>query len=89
MDVNVVQVASRAWRMERANTELYLENLCIMQANERLRRTAQLLAQENEQLLADLKRKQQHMAASSKAAAAKGGGTSGAAPSKSGKQQPQ
>ncbi|KAF7086692.1 hypothetical protein CFC21_089962 [Triticum aestivum] len=84
--------------MERANTELYLENLCIMQANERLRRTAQLLAQENEQLLADLKRKQQHMAASSKTEAqlAKGGGPSGAnvasagaAPSKSGKQQPQ
>ncbi|XP_037449248.1 protein LITTLE ZIPPER 3-like [Triticum dicoccoides] len=77
--------------MERANTELYLENLCIMQANERLRRTAQLLDQENKQLLADVKRKQQHMAASSKAAAqlAKGGGPSGAAPSKSGKQQPQ
>ncbi|KAF7081164.1 hypothetical protein CFC21_085136 [Triticum aestivum] len=75
--------------MERANTELYLENLRIMQANERLRRTAQLLDQENKQLLADVKRKQQHMAASSKAAAAKGGGPSGAAPSKSGKQQPQ
>ncbi|KAF7086691.1 hypothetical protein CFC21_089961 [Triticum aestivum] len=79
--------------MERANTELYLENLCIMQANERLRRKAQLLAQENEQLLADLKRKQQHMAASSRAAPqmAKGGEPSGhnAASLKSGKQQPQ
>ncbi|KAF7091847.1 hypothetical protein CFC21_094393 [Triticum aestivum] len=79
--------------MERANTELYLENLCIMQQNERLRRKAQLLAQENEQLLADLKRKQQHMAASSKTAPqlVKGGEPSGhnAASLKSGKQQPQ
>lgn len=86
--------------MERANTDLYLQNLCIMQENERLRRKAQLLDQENKQLLADLKLKQQHMAASSRSAAqlAKGGGLSsadvarlksaGGAPPKSGKQQP-
>ena len=38
---------------------LYLENLCIMQENERLRRKAQQLDQENKALLAQLKRKQQ------------------------------
>uniref|UniRef100_A0A0D9XP53 Protein LITTLE ZIPPER 4 n=1 Tax=Leersia perrieri TaxID=77586 RepID=A0A0D9XP53_9ORYZ len=36
-------------------TNLYLENLCIMQENERLRKKAQLLDQENKALLAKLK----------------------------------
>ncbi|XP_040384548.1 protein LITTLE ZIPPER 3-like [Oryza brachyantha] len=38
-------------------TNLYLENLCIMQENERLRKKAQLLDQENKALLAKLKLK--------------------------------
>ncbi|KAF0896501.1 hypothetical protein E2562_024359 [Oryza meyeriana var. granulata] len=43
-------------RMDRV-TNLYLENLCIMQENERLRKKAQLLDQENRALLAKLKLK--------------------------------
>ncbi|CAM0950058.1 unnamed protein product [Alopecurus aequalis] len=78
--------------MERANTDLMVQNLCIMEDNERLRRMARQLEQENKKMLADLKLKQQHMAASSRTAAkmAPGGAPSGAtAPaSKSGKQQP-
>ncbi|KQJ92208.1 hypothetical protein BRADI_4g42250v3 [Brachypodium distachyon] len=45
--------------MDRVNSNLYLQNLCIMEANERLRRKAQQLDQENKQLLAELKLKQQ------------------------------
>ena len=79
MNVSVLQAGSWAWRMERANADLYLQNLYIMQDNERLRRKAQLLDQENKQLLADLKLKQQRMAASSMMATqlAKGVGPSG------------
>uniref|UniRef100_A0A0E0MCJ0 Uncharacterized protein n=1 Tax=Oryza punctata TaxID=4537 RepID=A0A0E0MCJ0_ORYPU len=43
-------------RMDRV-TNLYLENLCIMQENERLRKKAQLLDKENKALLAKLKLK--------------------------------
>ncbi|KAF0889498.1 hypothetical protein E2562_024553 [Oryza meyeriana var. granulata] len=41
--------------MDRVNLNLYLENLYIMEENERLRRKAQLLNQENKALLAKLK----------------------------------
>ncbi|KAM0929829.1 hypothetical protein ACQ4PT_001356 [Festuca glaucescens] len=79
--------------MERANTDLMLQNLCIMEENERLRRMARELDQENKKMLADLKIKQkQQLSASSRTAAqmAPGGAPSGAtAPaSKSGKKQP-
>ena len=89
----MLQVGSWAWRMERANTDLMVQNLCIMEDNERLRRMARQLEQENKKMLADLKLKQQqHMVASSRSAAqmAPGGAPSGAtAPaSKSGKQPP-
>ena len=89
----MLQVGSWAWRMDRANTDLMVQNLCIMEDNERLRRMARQLEQENKKMLADLKLKQQqHMAASSRPAAKKapGSAASGAtAPaSKSGKQQP-
>ena len=40
--------------MERLNSELYLQNCYIMQENERLRKKAQLLNQENQQLLSEL-----------------------------------
>jgi len=45
--------------MERVNASLCLENLLIMQENERLRRQAQQLDQENKALLAELKQREQ------------------------------
>ncbi|URE46650.1 zpr3 zpr3 (little zipper 3) [Musa troglodytarum] len=44
--------------MERLNTHLYLQNCCIMKENERLRKKAQLLNQEKQALLSQLKQKQ-------------------------------
>ncbi|XP_019057334.1 PREDICTED: protein LITTLE ZIPPER 4 [Tarenaya hassleriana] len=43
--------------MERLNSELYLQNCYIMKENERLRKKAQLLNEENQQLLFELKQK--------------------------------
>lgn len=45
----------KAAEMERLNSELYLQNCYIMQENERLRKRAQLLNQENQALLSQLK----------------------------------
>ncbi|OEL31781.1 hypothetical protein BAE44_0007200 [Dichanthelium oligosanthes] len=52
--------------MERVNSSLCLENLRMMHENERLRRKALQLDQENKALLAELKRKQQQQASASK-----------------------
>ncbi|RLN08195.1 protein LITTLE ZIPPER 3-like [Panicum miliaceum] len=41
--------------MERLNTKLYLQNCYIMKENERLRKAALLLNQENQALLSELK----------------------------------
>ncbi|PAN06297.1 hypothetical protein PAHAL_1G253600 [Panicum hallii] len=41
--------------MERLNTKLYLHNCYIMKENERLRKAALLLNQENQALLSELK----------------------------------
>ncbi|KAL5735162.1 hypothetical protein ACOSP7_033023 [Xanthoceras sorbifolium] len=43
--------------MEKRNTKLYLQNCYIIQENERLRRKAHQLNQENQALLSELKRK--------------------------------
>ncbi|RRT57575.1 hypothetical protein B296_00004676 [Ensete ventricosum] len=43
--------------MERLNTKLFWENCYIMKENERLRKKAQLLNQENQALLSELKQK--------------------------------
>ncbi|TKY61999.1 LITTLE ZIPPER 4 protein [Spatholobus suberectus] len=43
--------------MERLNSELYFQNCHIMKENERLRKKAQLLNQENQALLSELKKK--------------------------------
>ncbi|MED6197228.1 hypothetical protein PIB30_118212 [Stylosanthes scabra] len=43
--------------MERVNSELYYQNCHIMKENERLRKKAQLLNQENQALLSQLKQK--------------------------------
>ncbi|XP_052173361.1 protein LITTLE ZIPPER 3 [Diospyros lotus] len=43
--------------MERLNSKLYMENYYIMQENEKLRKKAQLLNQENQALLSELKQK--------------------------------
>uniref|UniRef100_A0A251VHN5 Uncharacterized protein n=2 Tax=Helianthus annuus TaxID=4232 RepID=A0A251VHN5_HELAN len=44
-------------KMERLNSKLYIENCMIMQENEKLRKKAQLLNQENQQLLSQLKQR--------------------------------
>ncbi|GLT94683.1 hypothetical protein SLE2022_124120 [Rubroshorea leprosula] len=43
--------------MERLNSKLYLQNCYIMKENERLRKKAQVLNQENQALLSELKQK--------------------------------
>uniref|UniRef100_A0A7N0TGQ8 Uncharacterized protein n=1 Tax=Kalanchoe fedtschenkoi TaxID=63787 RepID=A0A7N0TGQ8_KALFE len=43
--------------MERLNSELYLKNCYILRENERLRKKAQLLNQENQALLSEIKQK--------------------------------
>ncbi|KAF8052997.1 hypothetical protein N665_1477s0005 [Sinapis alba] len=43
--------------MEKLNSKLYVENCYIMKENERLRKKAELLNQENQQLLFQLKQK--------------------------------
>ncbi|KAL6899838.1 hypothetical protein ACP4OV_006496 [Aristida adscensionis] len=54
--------------MERLNTKLYLQNCYMMKENERLRKAAMLLNQENQALLSELK----HRLAKTKSAAAAG-----------------
>ncbi|CAN6231894.1 unnamed protein product [Urochloa humidicola] len=56
--------------MERLNTKLYLQNCYIMKENERLRKAALLLNQENQALLSELKHRLAKSAAASPAAAA-------------------
>ncbi|CAL9094098.1 unnamed protein product [Musa textilis] len=43
--------------MERRNTKLYLQNCYILKENERLRKNLQVLNQENQALLSELKQK--------------------------------
>lgn len=43
--------------MEKVNSKLYMENYQMMQENERLRKAAELLDQENQTLLNKLKQK--------------------------------
>lgn len=58
-------------QMERLNRKLYLQNCYIMKENQRLRKAALLLDQENQALLTELK---QRLARSAAAAAASAGG---------------
>ncbi|KAL0317247.1 UNVERIFIED_CONTAM: protein LITTLE ZIPPER 4 [Sesamum angustifolium] len=44
--------------MEKQNAELYMENCQMIRENERLRKAAEQLNQENQALLAELKQKQ-------------------------------
>ncbi|KAL8245130.1 hypothetical protein R6Q59_011388 [Mikania micrantha] len=44
-------------KMERLNSKLYMENCLIMQENEKLRKKAQVLNQENQALLSQLKQR--------------------------------
>nr|XP_010908059.1 uncharacterized protein LOC105034544 [Elaeis guineensis] len=50
---------TNTWKesMERLNSKLYLQNWYIIKENERLRKKAQLLNQENQALLSELKQK--------------------------------
>ncbi|CAI0410625.1 unnamed protein product [Linum tenue] len=50
-------VNHRWWSMEKINSQLYLENCYILQQNEKLRRKAQQLNQENQALLNELQSK--------------------------------
>ncbi|KAK1393542.1 Protein LITTLE ZIPPER like [Heracleum sosnowskyi] len=52
-----ITATERKREMERLNSELYIENCYIMQENEKLRKKAQLLNQENQALLSKLKQK--------------------------------
>uniref|UniRef100_A0A0E0MJP3 Protein LITTLE ZIPPER 4 n=1 Tax=Oryza punctata TaxID=4537 RepID=A0A0E0MJP3_ORYPU len=78
--------------MERVNLKLYLENVYIMEENERLRRKAQALNQENKALLAKLNTN--HAASSASTTTTKhrppttASAVAGVATVKSGKQQP-
>ena len=65
--------------MERVNASLCLENLLIMQENERLRRQAQQLDQENKALLAELKQREQQQHQGAGGPSGSGGGHSPAA----------
>ncbi|CAD6254784.1 unnamed protein product [Miscanthus lutarioriparius] len=65
--------------MERVNASLCLENLLIMQENERLRRQAQQLDQENKALLAELKQHEQQQHQGAGGPSGSGGGHSPAA----------
>ncbi|RWR80702.1 protein LITTLE ZIPPER 4-like protein [Cinnamomum micranthum f. kanehirae] len=47
----------RGMQMELKNLKLYLENRCIIEENERLRKRALILDQENKALLSQLKKK--------------------------------
>ncbi|GMP49971.1 hypothetical protein CsSME_00016771 [Camellia sinensis var. sinensis] len=55
-----------ATTMDKVNSKLYLENCYIIQENERLRKRAQLLNQENQALLSELKNKLSNGGPSSK-----------------------
>ncbi|KAL0374891.1 UNVERIFIED_CONTAM: protein LITTLE ZIPPER 3 [Sesamum radiatum] len=68
--------------MEKLNSKLYLENCYIMQENERLRKKAELLNQENQALLNELK---QRLAAAAAAGTDLTSPSTSSKPSKSGK----
>ncbi|KAF0934217.1 hypothetical protein E2562_023589 [Oryza meyeriana var. granulata] len=59
--------------MDRANTKLYLQNCYMLKENERLRKAAVLLNQENQALLSELKHR---LARSPSSPAPPGGNTS-------------
>lgn len=57
--------------MEKLNSKLYMENYSIMQENERLRKKAELLNQENQTLLYELKQRLSTAAPPTSSSAAK------------------
>jgi hypothetical protein len=58
--------------MDRLNAKLYLQNCFIMKENEQLRKKAQLLNQENQALLTELKQRLARTPAPNKASAGNG-----------------
>ncbi|XAR64658.1 hypothetical protein NMG60_11008419 [Bertholletia excelsa] len=66
--------------MERLNSKLYLENCYIMQENEKLRKKAHLLNQENQALLSELKQKVSETKPSSSGTSSKPSGGSDSIP---------
>ncbi|XP_062186143.1 protein LITTLE ZIPPER 3-like [Phragmites australis] len=65
--------------MDTLNAKLYLQNCYIMKENERLRKKAQLLNQENQALLTKLKQRLAKTAAANNNSKANGNGNSAAA----------
>ncbi|XP_051217210.1 protein LITTLE ZIPPER 3 [Lolium perenne] len=66
--------------MDRLNVKLYMQNCYILQENERLRKKAQLLNQENQTLLTELKQRLARTAAATKAAGNAAAAAGGRAP---------
>uniref|UniRef100_A0ACD5UQA7 Uncharacterized protein n=1 Tax=Avena sativa TaxID=4498 RepID=A0ACD5UQA7_AVESA len=60
--------------MDRLNVKLYMQNCYILQENERLRKKAQMLNQENQALLTELKQRLAKTKAASNAGGAAAGG---------------
>jgi len=65
--------------MDRLNAKLYLQNCYIMKENERLRKKALLLNQENQALLTELKQRLAKTAANTNSARANGNAAAAAA----------
>ncbi|XP_062224753.1 protein LITTLE ZIPPER 4-like [Phragmites australis] len=65
--------------MDRLNAKLYLQNCYIMKENERLRKKAQLLNQENQALLTELKQRLAKTGANNATTNTKGNGNGNAA----------
>ncbi|KAL6652841.1 hypothetical protein ACP70R_011766 [Stipagrostis hirtigluma subsp. patula] len=64
--------------MDRLNAKLYLQNCFIMKENERLRKKALMLNQENQALLTELKQRLAKTAANGNSAKANGNGNAAA-----------
>ncbi|WVZ85522.1 hypothetical protein U9M48_032441, partial [Paspalum notatum var. saurae] len=70
----LLEPGEREARMDRLNTKLYLQNCYIMKENERLRKKALLLNQENQALLTELKHRLAKTAAAATTNNNSGGG---------------
>ncbi|KAM3367314.1 hypothetical protein ACQJBY_016118 [Aegilops geniculata] len=66
--------------MDRLNAKLYMQNCYILKENERLRKKAQLLNQENQALLTELKQRLAKTAAAKPTGNGNGNGNAARAP---------
>jgi hypothetical protein len=77
--VRSFQARGKESEMDRLNAKLYLQNCYIMKENERLRKKALLLNQENQALLTELKQRLARTAAPNNKASGCNGNTNAAA----------